>query len=249
MTGNRPPQSIVQLKTTVPYIDRVTNYDASTGGAEAETFDALQERLPRSIRHSDRAVTLEDYEDIAMLATPEVARAKSVPLRNLVDDPLDQKSKVPGDVSIIIVPRSKDLKPLPSTELINHVKDYLEAHAIATSNIFVVGPLYVKVSVEVEIGLTSLEGASAVEQAVQQKLTSFLHPLTGGLDGNGWDFGREPYKSDFYALLEAINGVDHVRTLVVREVQDAIDIAAIKNTGRFLVYSDKHKVSLFFENS
>ncbi len=244
VTGNRPPQTIVQLKTTVPYIDRVTNYDASTGGAEAESFDALQERLPRGIRHSDRAVTLEDYEDLAMLATPEVARAKCIPLKNLIDDPLDQESKVSGDVSIIIVPRSTDIKPLPSTELINHVQDYLKARAIATANIFVVGPLYVKVSVEVEIGLTSLEGASAVEQAVQQKLTSFLHPLTGGLDGNGWDFGREPYKSDFYALLEAIAGVDHVRTLVVTDTEDQI---GAKKTGRFLVYSDKHKVSLIFE--
>lgn len=247
ITGNRPPQTIVQLKTTVPYIDRVTNYDASTGGAEAETFNALQKRLPRSIRHGDRAVTVEDYEDLSMLATPEVARAKCIPLKNLINDPLAQESKVSaGDVSIIIVPRSTDIKPLPSTELINHVQDYLKAHAIATANIFVVGPLYVKVSVEVEIGLTSLEGASSVEQVVQQKLTSFLHPLTGGLDGNGWDFGREPYKSDFYALLEAIDGVDHVRTLVVTDTEDQI---GAKRTGRFLVYSDKHKVSLFFENS
>ena len=47
--------------------------------------------------------------------------------------------------------------------------------------------LYVRVQVTAEIALASLEGASAIEQIVQQTLASFLHPLTGGLDGSGWD--------------------------------------------------------------
>jgi hypothetical protein len=41
------------------------------------------------------------------------------------------------------------------------------------------------VNVNVEIGLSSLEGASTVEQAVKATLEQFLHPLTGGLDGKG----------------------------------------------------------------
>ncbi len=244
-SGNKAAGTIVQLKTTVPYIDKVTNPEPATGGASEESLDSLVVRAPRTIRHGERAVTLEDYEDLAMLSTPEVARAKCVPLRNLIDDPLDLKPIVPGDVSVIIVPRSTEAKPLPSLELLNRVRDYLETHALPTANISVVGPLYVEVSVTVEIGLTLLEGASVVEQAVQQKLSSFLHPLTGGLDGKGWDFGREPHKSDFYALLEAIPGVDHIRTLDVKEE----DLAGAKQTGRFLVYSGKHDISLIFEKS
>ncbi|MBW4643008.1 MAG: putative baseplate assembly protein [Goleter apudmare HA4340-LM2] len=244
--GNRLVGTIIQLKTTVPYIETVINPEPATGGADAESLDSLRARTPRNLRHGDRAVTIEDYEDLAMLASPEVVRAKCVPLRNLVDDPLDEKPIVLGEVSVIIVPDSNALKPLPSLELINRVQDYLATHAVPTVNIAVVGPLYVSVSVTVDIGLTSLAGASAVEQAVNQTLTRFLHPLTGGLDGQGWGFGREPYKSDFYALLADIPGVDHIRSL---DVQDIEDIPGAKKTGRFLVDSGQHKISLVFAES
>ncbi|MBD2503801.1 putative baseplate assembly protein [Anabaena azotica] len=246
-TGNCQPQTIIQLKTTVPYIDRVTNYDVAKGGAEAESIDNLKERLPRSIRHGDRAVTLEDYEDLAMLASPEVARAKCVPLRNLVDDPLDLKPIVRGAVSIIIVPRSTDIKPSPSIELLNRVQEYLKNYAIATANIAVVGPLYVRVSITVDIALVSLAEVSKVKGVINQTLTRFLHPLTGGLDEKGWDFGREPHKSDFYTLLAAIPGVDYIRRLEV-EVKDSEDLPGTRNTGRFLVYSGKHNINLVFES-
>ncbi len=64
--GNRPAGTIVQLKTTVPYVDKVTNTEAAAGGADAETLDSLLERAPRTLRHGNRAVTVEDYEDLAM---------------------------------------------------------------------------------------------------------------------------------------------------------------------------------------
>ena len=80
-----------------------------------------------------------------------------------------------------------------------------------------VGSLYVRVDITAEIALTSLEGASKVAQTVEERLEKFLHPLTGGFDDGGWDFGRQPYKSDFYRLLEGISGVDHVRSLKVDE--------------------------------
>jgi hypothetical protein len=244
--GNKPAGAITQLKTTVPYVDKVTNTEAASGGADAESLDSLRERGPRTIRHRGRSVTFEDYEDLATLASPEVARAKCVPLRNLVENPLDAMPAIPGTVSVIIVPRSTETKPLPSQELISRVQDYLEANSIPTTRLHVVGPLYVSVNVTAEIALVSLEGASAVEQAVQQKLISFLHPLTGGLDRTGWAFGREPHLSDLYALIEAIPGVDHVRTLKVNQQEDQ---EGVKATGRFLVYSGTHTISLVFEET
>ncbi|BAZ08753.1 hypothetical protein NIES4071_05590 [Calothrix sp. NIES-4071] len=244
--GNRASNTIVQLKTTIPYIDRVTNPEAAAGGADAETIDSVTQRAPRTVRHGGRAVTYEDFEDLAMLATPEVARAKCIPLLNLQANPLDiqnpQYPKAPGEVSIIIVPRSRDIQPLPSLELINRVQDYLEKYAIATANICVVGPLYVEVKVTVDIVPTSIEKASTVEQAIYQTLTRFLHPLTGGLDGNGWAFGRHPHKSDFYALLEAVPGVDYIANLLVEPDED--ESSPELNTKRFLVFSGKHKINL-----
>ena len=242
--GNKPPGTIVQLKTTVPYVDKVTNREASAGGADAETLDSLLLRAPRTIRHGSRAVTIEDYEDLAMLASPKVARARCIPLRNLLADPLGTQPTVRGEVSVIVVPRSHEAKPQPSLELLSRVQEFLENNSVPTAHISVVGPLYVRVDVNAQIALVSLEGASAVEQAVRQKLASFLHPLTGGLDGAGWDFGRKPHHSDVYALIEAVPGVDHIRSLVINEIEDQ---SGVSTTGRFLVFSGTHTINLVFE--
>ncbi|MEH2221176.1 MAG: putative baseplate assembly protein [Nostoc sp.] len=248
--GNRPANTIVQLKTTVPYVDKVTNPEAATGGANAEIIESLIERAPRTVRHGTRAVTFEDFEDLAMLATPEVARAKCLPLLNLQKNPFDiqnlQYPKAPGEVSVIIVPRSNDAQPLPSLELIKRVQNYLENHAIATAKIWVVGPVYVEVSVTTEIVPTSTDRASTVKADVNKALTDFLHPLTGGFDRLGWTFGRKPHKSDFYALLEAVPGVDHIRSLSINPPEENLpeDIQKIFNTKRFLVYSGRHAINL-----
>ena len=63
-----------------------------------------------------------------------------------------------------------------------------------------------------------------------------------------------------YALLEAVPGVDHINALTLGESVDAADIAvlgltqatavsAIKQAGRFLVYSGAHTITLTFEES
>jgi hypothetical protein len=239
--GNKPAGAIVQMKTTVPYVEKVTNPEAAGGGADAEILESLLERGPRTVRHRGRAVTFEDYEDLAVLASPEVARAKCVPLYDLVEDP-DATRLRPGLVSAIIVPRSDEVKPVPGLELIDRARDYIDAYRLPNAELVVLGPEYVRVDVEAEIALTALEGASAVELAIVSTLAKFLHPLTGGLDGKGWAFGRKPYKSDLYALIEAIPGVDHVRALKVIETEDRPGKTG--KTGRFLVYSGQHKISL-----
>jgi Baseplate J-like protein len=235
--GNRNPGAISQLKTTVPFIKAVTNIEAATGGTDAESLESLRDRIPRQLRHRARAVTVEDYQDLAMQASPEVARAKCVPLHNLVVNPeiTSETPITPGALSVIIVPNSDAPNPSPSLELINRVQSYLDRRRLPNADLVVVGPEYVRVDVTTEVSLVSLDLASSVEVAVRQTLDRFLHPLTGGLDGNGWDFGREPYKSDLYALLETIPGIDYIRSL---------SISPIPESSQFLVYSGNHTINL-----
>ena len=100
-----------------------------------------------------------------------------------------------------------------------------------------------RVDVAVEVALVAIEGGSAVKRSVEQALARFLHPVTGGLDRNGWDFGRKPHSSDLYALLEAVPGVDHLRSLQVVENEERPGVLA---SGRFLVYSGTHDIRLTY---
>jgi hypothetical protein len=241
--GNKPPGLIAQLRTTIPYVERAANLEAASGGADAETRSALLDRAPRAIRHRRRSVTAEDFEDMAFLASPAVGRARCVPLCDLAADPGAER-QVPGVVSLIVVPRSTDPKPLPSLELCDRIRSFLDDHRLLTTDLVLVAAEYVAIRVETELAVTDPNTAGDVERTATDELRRFLHPLTGG-SGGGWDFGRLPTESDLYALLEGIGGVSHVRQLTTVQIPDR---PGAEMTSRFLIYSDdEHKVTVTLE--
>ncbi len=82
--GDVASETISQLKTTIPYIDGVINHEAAAGGAERESLARLKQRVPKQLRHRARAVTIEDFEDLAYEASTDVARVKVVPPEDLM---------------------------------------------------------------------------------------------------------------------------------------------------------------------
>jgi len=83
----------------------------------------------------------------------------------------------------------------------------------------------VQVTATVKVVPTSLDVADAMVAQVRAALDGFLHPLAGGRTHAGWAPGRVPHRSDLFAVVEGVAGVDHVRTLTVRyepEVDDPI---------------------------
>ena len=66
-------------------------------------------------------------------------------------------------------------------------------------------------------------GADEVGARVERALESFLHPLSGGPGGRGWEFGRKPHRSDLFALVMGVEGVDSVPGLEVALEPDSTD--------------------------
>ena len=244
------------------YIEKVVNLVSAAGGAEGDAPESLLERAPKALRHRFRAVTDEDYEDLAKHSSTQVARALCVPLIDLAREPVKVIETVAdeaagaGKVSVIIVPRSGNPKPLPSLSLMRLVEDDLRGRASATAAIRVVGPLYLGVKVAVRLKLVSLSLQDRVDRDLRQALAAWLHPLTGR-GGAGWAFGREPHESDIYRLIGDIGGVDHVIDLSVTAEADVPPAGwaqnlpagertqAVRDTRRFLVYSGRHDIEPF----
>lgn len=240
LAGNRRAHTITQLKTTVPYIDIVTNHQPAAGGAEAEQMENLLHRGPRDLRHRNRAVTFEDYEDLACKSTFEVARAQCVPLVDLSRDRAE-KRRTPGIVSLIIVPRSVEQAAAPSLELLDRVRRYLEVRRPPGIQIVLVGPDYLRVDIDVEIAVSDIEVARDTELGVKLALVRYLHPNTGRA-GSGWGFGDQPKSSDIYALVESVPGVDHVRSLQIRVQTDTVV------SRRSLIYAGELVVAAVLES-
>lgn len=233
--GNRAEATITVLKSAVPYVDAVTNHERSQGGSPQESIERLYERGPRVLRHRDRAVTAQDLEDIAFDASADVARVRAVlPSRfDPFDLWLDPAAPTPraghadadaGRVGVIVVPDSAATRPVPSLGLLRQVQAHLQARAPATAELWVAGPEWIQVTVTATVVPLSLEVAEPVRGRVRAALDRYLHPLTGGPDGRGWAFGRKPHRSDLFAVAEAVDGVDHVRTLTVAAQAQSQDL-------------------------
>jgi hypothetical protein len=250
--GNRPAGTITEMKTTVPYIDGVSNREPAAGGADAESRDSLIDRGPRTIRHRDRAVTAQDYEDLALMASAGVARVRCYPLQDLAVG-IDLKQSKPGVVSLVVVPDATDAKPYPDIELLAAVRSHLEGRRAAEVRLVIVAPKYVGITVQAEVvPEPAAAAASRLEASVVDALSRFLHPLTGGADGTGWNFGRKPQASDIYAVIESVADVRYVRRLQLSGTKEAegggetpVDLEKLADgQDYFLVYSGEHRIDL-----
>jgi hypothetical protein len=209
--GNVPPQAINQLLGPVPGVQKLFNPKASEGGADGESIESLSLRGPQSVRHRGRAVLPADYETLAHEASADVAVARVIALRN------DSGRSLPGWLTLLIIPQSKEARPVPSFGLREQVRKYIErvapAGVVASRQIYITGPNYLPIDVVATIAPVDPAEAGAVEKRARAALEEFLHPLRGGPERRGWELGRDVYLSDMTALLERVEGVDYVREL------------------------------------
>ena len=155
------------------------------------------------MRHRDRAVAAADYAWLAREASPEIARAAALPVTGPAG------TVQPGWVSLVLVPQSRDPRPIPSQELRRRVQDYLKARAPIGigRRLRLVDPEYEDVAVMADVTVRDAGEASAVEARLRERLDRFLHALDGGSDGTGWPFGATLYLSGVARLLAAVPGV------------------------------------------
>jgi hypothetical protein len=243
--GNIPANAtwnpqIQAKKGAIISVKNIKNKRPALGGAEAESIEAAQARIRKDLKVPYRAVTAEDYKLIAQ-STPglRVARAHAVALHeeNLV--------------KVTVVPESPESTldpPVPSQEFLDAVCRHLDMHRLITTNLSVIKPEYVTVSVDANVRIKPQNDPAVIEEKIKKALSDFLHPLRGGSDKKGWPFGRSVYQSEIYAAIEDVDGVDCVTRLTLRATDNTdnyeyqngnIDIQPL-----CLVYSGTHNIEI-----
>ncbi|MFZ3327028.1 MAG: putative baseplate assembly protein [Methylocella sp.] len=257
--GNTPPGTITTLLTPFPYVSSVTNQRASFGGADEETIAQAQDRAPKVLRTSNRAVTGEDFAFLA-LQTPgaRLARAEAFPLLNpnfrvtqsATGGPPQAEVQVPGTVTVIVVPQSTTSpNPMPSGGILQLVKQWLDQYRLLTVELYVAPPHYREVTIQASVIAQPTADAGIVEAAVVNALLSYFNPLTGGPNGTGWDFGGKIYFSQTYRRILDIPGVYLIVTGSLKTFVDgvlqptAFDVALQPDE---LAYSLSHDITVSY---
>lgn len=222
IVGNVPAFTVKQLVGPIGGVEEVFNPLPGAGGGDRESLESYAARAPRTLKRRGRALTIQDYEVLAREANANVAVAKAVSCRDAGGH------RSPGWVTVFITPRTIDpeiwplgtlpdevLRPWPSFGLREEVRKFIELAVPACTEeshqVVVTGPIYKPVGVKVTIAPIDSSEAGTVEHRVRRRLETFLHPLFGGPDEEGWAPGRSVYLSDVSSVLERVEGVDYVQ--------------------------------------
>jgi hypothetical protein len=210
--GNVEPHAINRVLNKLDGAVTVENKKAASGGEKAETLEEAKIRARKELKTVYRAVTSKDYENLAMKTSGlKVSRAKAIPGYHP-----DQKSEFPGIVTVIVVPESQYDEPEPSAGFLKTVYRYLDKHRLLTTEVFVMPPEYVGVSVTATVHIKPKSDPDRVKGNVEKELKNFLHPINGGVDRKGWLFGRPVYRSEVYEIIDGVEGVDYVIGLTLK---------------------------------
>jgi predicted phage baseplate assembly protein len=214
---NIPGGSPLTLMTSIPGIDTgaLNMPFAAYGGSDEETLQSAMNRAPEALKSRDRAVTSEDYEMLAKQAGP-IARAKALPLYH----PDFPGMQVPGVVSVIVVPNVASPAPMPSPGLLRTVCAYLDQRRLIATELYVIPPTYVPVTIALQVLAQPDADTAGVEQAVESALTTYLDPLVGGsvdptTPGTGWPFGGTIYFVSVLRVASQVTDVLRVADLAV----------------------------------
>jgi len=244
--GNVAARAISVLRNTIPLVSRVENRRAATGGVAAETVDQAKVRGPLALRTRDRAVTVEDYEQLARRAAPGISRVRCV----AASGPEDA-----GTVRVLVVPsaavddrgrlRFEDL--VPSPEMLESVNDYIEPRRTVGARVTVEPPFYQGVTVVAKLIARGRASTDDLKQSALLALNRYFNAVTGGPDGDGWPFGRPVQAGEVFAVLQNLNGteyVDDVKLFAADPItgKRAEPVQRIQLDKNALVFSYEHQI-------
>ena len=197
LAGNLPPGSLTDISArhldNSPVTDRLKVQQSlpTEGGDDAETLAEAEQRIPALFRNGNRAVTEDDYRQLAA-ATPGVRVGRVEVLRRF--KPQQRRPDVPGVVSVMVLPYQATIAPpdpRPDRPFLETVFAYLDTRRVLTTEMYVIGCEYVALGVSAGITVRDGFGREAVVQGVRDALRQFLWPLMpGGINGGGWELGR-----------------------------------------------------------
>lgn len=220
-SGNVNANTVTSLTRSIAYIDTVTNPLSAAGGADRESVAEAKERAPHTIKSRDRAVTAEDFEMMALRASTTLARARCVP---------DKSHR--GAVTLVVVPKAETeeltRRLVPSNEVLRYVKRYLDERRLVGTVLNVIKPRYQDLSLKVTLLRRTIGTSDRVRGEIEQKLRRYLHPLVGGRDGHGWDFGRAVLKTELIHVIEEVPGVEGVDNLDITDEERGMNVEHVR---------------------
>jgi len=208
--GNLPEGSIEGLIVSLPYVEKVTNFEMTCGGSSQHDIRTLEKVGPQRLRHSGRAVTVSDYESIILEQFPEVRDVKCVPNYD------SYGNQVWGYVTLVIMPYDLENRSY-SLKLCRRIEQYLSnivsCELLAGGRLSVIPAVVMKVNSVVIVTVDDYEYAAETETKILEAINNYLNPNRSGSRYNKIE--EIPTVQDFYSLLKKVKHVSSVEEVIL----------------------------------
>ena len=101
--GNVNVEEVKTLKSLIPFIDSVTNFDKGKGGSDTQSVQNAMETMPSSIKNRGQAVTVEDFESLIIANFGSLSRVKCFPTTD------SRGTFQPGHVLVAVIPKNESI--------------------------------------------------------------------------------------------------------------------------------------------
>ncbi len=212
--GNILKDSPWKVGKVTPYKGSLYAYNSESawGGKDKVNTQNLLHNFQNTLKNIHRAVSLEDYEYLA-LHTPYTKLSK-------VKAYLDSDS-YKNHITLILIPYSQEDKPQVNDITREKVMIYLDSKRLLTTSIGIKEAQYQEVNLDISI-FSPKQNPEILEKKVTEVLNNYLHPITGGKESNGWSFGQDLYLWELYEIISSIKGVQNIEKLKINAKTDSI---------------------------
>lgn len=216
--------SEVEPVDNLDFIRSITLEETTTGGADAETVEDYMARLAEYMRGlSTRPILAEDYARLAM-NQPSIYRAVAIDGYNPDNDTYF------NDKIVTIAAVDQFGLDLP-TEVKDDLDTFMESQREVNFIVNVIDASRTTVDVTFEATALPTFDPALVEANAIAAVTGYLSPANWGLDptirasdaSRTWVETQFVYYNNIIAVIENVNGVDHVTTLLIARNGDSPD--------------------------
>lgn len=210
---NLPPGGITGLLLAAGFINQATNPMGLAGGYDREDVSVAVQRRAGELRHRFRAVSLKDYEMLAMEASGGIARVQCISGYD------EEGNRAAGHVSLLVLQEDYlhggYFFPELKKRIMNYLEDKTDPNLLSGERLHIVKPVLVDVGVQCEITIRDYNESYEIRTELVKRLEKFLDPLKGGIGGKGWKIGELPDRSQIVTVIYQDERIRHMGNLLI----------------------------------
>ncbi|MDR1260461.1 MAG: hypothetical protein LBJ83_01945 [Oscillospiraceae bacterium] len=241
--GNVTVNTINKAYKNIKFLKNLTNIVPAYAGQNLESVDNALNRGANLISNRDRLITKMDFENATKNFSDAIAKVKCVVERNLDGNRTNQ-------IKIAILMKEF----YKSNEVFVSFRDRIRSEllkkcdvTIKKEDIWLLEPSFIRLDVDVWAKTKEIEQAFKIQHVIIENLCKFLHPVTGNFNGNGWEIGVLPQKTQLYSFLKTLSLDCIVNKIILTGYLEGtdkygIDFERMKTLPFSMVVSGKHHV-------